>query len=136
MPARAKSSVSHNVQDTVSHRLSVMNPSFEGSGSVQLSEFLEFMSRGMEESEAARQGLRDDYKEVFKIMDVDGDGWISERDVAIVMGKLGEKMKVRDVKGMIEVADQQGAGRVLTNDFVKVIEEETQETKSTVKRNL
>ena len=51
-------------------------------------------------------------KEVFRVFDKDGNGFISAAELRLVMSNLGEKLTDEEVDEMIRKADIDGDGQV------------------------
>mmetsp|Transcript_47562 Transcript_47562/g.74151 ORF Transcript_47562/g.74151 Transcript_47562/m.74151 type:complete len:116 (-) Transcript_47562:216-563(-) len=60
-------------------------------------------------------------QEAFKILDRDGNGFISADELYKIMADLGEDLTDEELKVMIRVADADGDGRVNREDFVKTM---------------
>ena len=88
----------------------------DGSGTIEFAEFLALITRKTEESEA-----EDELREIFRVFDEDGDGYISAVELKHVMRNLGEKLRDEDVKKMIEEADMDGDGKLNYEEFAKMM---------------
>merc|ERR1712048_1467231 len=79
----------------------------DGNGSIDFPEFLDMMSRKMKDADSEEQ-----IKEAFRVFDADNNGFITAKELRIVMANLGEKLTNEEVEEMIKEADQDGDGRV------------------------
>jgi Ca2+-binding EF-hand superfamily protein len=50
-----------------------------------------------------------EFKEVFKMFDVDGDGTVSTEELKDVMAKLGQNPSEKELTDMINEVDEDGA---------------------------
>jgi calmodulin len=50
-----------------------------------------------------------EFKEVFKMFDVDGDGTVSTEELLDVMAKLGQNPSEKELSDMINEVDEDGA---------------------------
>ena len=62
-------------------------------------------------------------KEVFRVYDKDGNGFISASELKYLMTKLEEKIKDKEIIRMIGDLDIDGDGRVSFQEFVKMMKE-------------
>ena len=59
----------------------------------------------------------EEYREAFKVFDVDGNGKITKEELKNVMHKLGEhRLTMADIEAMIREADQDGDGQIDFNE--------------------
>ncbi|KAL1934104.1 hypothetical protein VTP01DRAFT_6286 [Rhizomucor pusillus] len=63
----------------------------------------------------------DDLRECFKAFDKNGDGFISEQELAEVMCRLGEKLSPEEIKDMMHEADVNKDGQIDFTEFKKLI---------------
>lgn len=69
------------------------------------------------------------YKRVFKHLDVNGDGKISPPELQICIGKIGEELSLEDAEIAAELMDSDGDGLLSFDDLVKVVESANEEEK-------
>ncbi|GER55381.1 calmodulin [Striga asiatica] len=84
-------------------------------GTVDFIEFLDIMSRKMEEN------IADELKEAFKVFDRDQDGFISAIELRNVMLNLGERLSDEEAEQMIKEADFDGDGLVSFEEFARMM---------------
>lgn len=84
-----------------------------GSGKIELAEFLDIMARQMKDS-----GTEKDVREAFKVFDKEGNGFISVAELRHVMTNIGEKLTDHEVDQMIREADINKDGQINYDDFI------------------
>eukprot|EP01088_Endostelium_zonatum_P006392 TRINITY_DN18514_c0_g1_i1.p1 TRINITY_DN18514_c0_g1~~TRINITY_DN18514_c0_g1_i1.p1 ORF type:complete len:149 (-),score=41.91 TRINITY_DN18514_c0_g1_i1:23-469(-) len=62
-----------------------------------------------------------DYREIFKAFDVNGDGYVTAKELKAVMNSIGELISDADVQMMIDQADGDSDGRVSYTEFVNFL---------------
>merc|ERR1712110_1316814 len=88
----------------------------DGNGSIDFPEFLDMMSRKMKDADS-----EEEIKEAFRVFDADNNGFITAKELRIVMANLGEKLTNDEVEEMIKEADQDGDGRVNFEEFASMM---------------
>ena len=63
----------------------------------------------MESEEKAEE---EEMRHAFKVFDMDGNGFIDERELKITMAKMGENLSDKEVKKMMHMADKNGDGKI------------------------
>ncbi|KAJ4894965.1 putative calcium-binding protein CML17 [Raphanus sativus] len=58
---------------------------------------------------------------LFRIFDTDGNGFITAKELAHSMARLGHALTVAELTGMIKEADSDGDGRINFQEFSKAI---------------
>lgn len=96
--------------------LALMGEVAPGSDSVNFSQFLALMSMPVKAGD-----LDEEVLEAFKIVDSDGDGFITQDDLNEGLRDLGEDVTQDDLARMIDSADAQGTGNVNYDDFLDMI---------------
>merc|ERR1719325_456328 len=72
----------------------------DGSGSVDFKEFVELMIKRESEKETI-----DDLKQVFRVFDKEGNGYISTSEIKFVLTRLGISLSNEDLQEMVMEAD-------------------------------
>ncbi|ORX50548.1 EF-hand [Hesseltinella vesiculosa] len=88
----------------------------DGSGTIDLSEFLTMIARKMRDTDS-----QEEIQEAFKVFDKDGNGFISAAELRHVMTSLGERLTEEEVDEMIREADVDGDGQINYEEFVKMM---------------
>lgn len=87
-----------------------------GTGEVEFEEFVDVMMRKVKTHEA-----EEELREAFKIFDVDGNGFISARDLRQAMTKLGERLSNEEVDEMIREANFDHEGEINIEEFIMML---------------
>ncbi len=80
-------------------------------GYVDYDEFISMMAQ----TKIKPRSDADEVREIFKVFDIDGDGFINEYEIKMKMQDLGENLSDDDVKKMIKAADKNGDGLIDMN---------------------
>ncbi|XP_008782318.2 probable calcium-binding protein CML18 [Phoenix dactylifera] len=88
----------------------------DGDGFVTLKEFAAF-HRGLGGATGGGDGREGELKDAFAMYDLDRDGLISEKELHLVLKRLGEKCSVQDCSRMIRSVDSDGDGSVNFDEF-------------------
>ncbi|GAB4857865.1 Probable calcium-binding protein cml11 [Ancistrocladus abbreviatus] len=88
-------------------------------GLIEFSEFVALVQPELvpEKSPYTEEQLR----QLFKIFDRDGNGYITAAELAHSMAKLGHALTVEELTGMIKEADTDGDGRISFQEFSQAI---------------
>ncbi|KAI3501573.1 hypothetical protein L1887_29453 [Cichorium endivia] len=87
-----------------------------------LVEFSEFVALVSPELLPAKSPYTDDQlKQLFKMFDRDGNGYITAAELAHSMAKLGHALTAEELTGMIKEADTDGDGRINFQEFSRAI---------------
>ncbi|KAG4156425.1 hypothetical protein ERO13_D03G175600v2 [Gossypium hirsutum] len=88
-------------------------------GLVEFSEFVSLMAPELlsEKSPYSEEQL----KQLFKMFDRDGNGYITAAELAHSMAKLGHALTVEELTGMIKEADTDGDGMISFEEFSNAI---------------
>ncbi|XVF52315.1 hypothetical protein PTKIN_Ptkin05aG0008800 [Pterospermum kingtungense] len=88
-------------------------------GLVEFSEFVALVAPELlsEKSPYSEEQL----KQLFKMFDRDGNGFITAAELAHSMAKLGHALTVEELTGMIKEADTDGDGRISFEEFSQAI---------------
>ncbi|KAJ0807440.1 putative EF-hand domain-containing protein [Helianthus anomalus] len=85
-------------------------------------EFSEFVALVAPELLPAKSPYTDDQlKQLFKMFDRDGNGFITAAELAHSMAKLGHALTAEELTGMIKEADTDGDGRINFQEFSRAI---------------
>ena len=80
--------------------------SFEGNGIIDFREFLHLMDTRMKETDTEAE-----IREMFKVFDMDGNGFISAEEFKWTMMNLGNQL-TEEVNEIIKTADLNGDGQI------------------------
>ncbi|XVF13669.1 hypothetical protein REPUB_Repub08aG0227900 [Reevesia pubescens] len=88
-------------------------------GLIEFSEFVALVAPELlsEKSPYSEEQL----KQLFKMFDRDGNGFITAAELAHSMAKLGHALTVKELTGMIKEADTDGDGRISFEEFSQAI---------------
>merc|ERR1712142_1365029 len=56
-------------------------------------------------------------RNLFAIIDVNQDGFLSAKEIRTMMKKLGEKVRKKDIRKMMKEADKNGDGKISYEEF-------------------
>ena len=65
--------------------------------------------------------VEEDMREVFNVLDIDGSGFISTKELKQVMTDLGDNPSDSEVEELMRYADIDGDGKVSYEEFVTII---------------
>lgn len=85
----------------------------DGSQTIELSEFLAFMSRRMRAA-----GPEGEIREAFDAFDRNRDGLVSIDELLQVMGMLGETMSREEAEASLRRGDSDGDGQLTYEEFI------------------
>ncbi|CAN0908034.1 Probable calcium-binding protein CML17 [Linum grandiflorum] len=88
-------------------------------GTVEFSEFLALVAPDLEEEKSPYS--EEQLKQLFRMFDRDGNGYITAAELAHSMAKLGHALTVEELNGMITEADTDGDGRISFPEFSRAI---------------
>lgn len=77
------------------------------SGTIDFHEFLTMMNRRMKDTDSEEEIL-----EAFKVLDKDGNGFISVAELRHIMTNLGEKITEEEVNEMLQEVDINDDGQI------------------------
>ncbi len=78
-----------------------------GNGKIDFDEFLAMMGR-----RTAPEDGEEEMKQAFRVLDADGNGYITPRELHRVMRNLGENLTEDEISEMVKQADLDGDGRI------------------------
>merc|ERR1712037_743057 len=87
-------------------------------GAIDFSEFLNFMTT---ERHSRKISDASEYSEIFDILDVDKNGFISAEDIKKVTDQLGQKLSSLHIDEMIEDATDGETGLISKEQFLKMM---------------
>jgi calmodulin len=90
----------------------------DGSGAIDLQEFLTLLARQMREASGADE---DELREAFHVFDQDQNGFISRDELRHVLQNLGERLSEEELAEMLREADADGDGQINYSEFAKVM---------------
>lgn len=96
----------------------------DGSGQVELPEFITMMTAKMSDGDS-----REEVEKVFKMFDPDGKGKIEFKDFKKICKELGENMSEDQMHSMFDHADAGGKGYVSFDDFFKLMKKKAPQNK-------
>ncbi|XP_050044893.2 uncharacterized protein [Dermacentor andersoni] len=83
---------------------------------ITFSEFITMMAKDVLAVDA-----EEEFKQVFKVFDRNGDGFVSCAELRHAMTTLGQKLSTEDVDEMIRVADKDAKGKLTFDEFVTMV---------------
>ena len=89
----------------------------DGNGKIEFSEFITMMTQKIKTC-----GYYNEVLQVFKILDEDGSGSISEVELREVMTSIGEDVTDEEIREMIHEADTDGSGQVNFKQFASIVQ--------------
>ncbi|XP_075535321.1 uncharacterized protein LOC142570904 [Dermacentor variabilis] len=87
----------------------------KGTG-ITFSEFITMMAK-----DVLAVNAEEEFKQVFKVFDRNGDGFVSCAELRQAMTTLGQKLSTEDVDEMIRVADKDAKGKLTFDEFVTMV---------------
>ena len=88
----------------------------DGDGKVNCEEFVAMMASKMKDADR-----EEEIRVAFRVLDRDGNGFITAAVLRHVMTNLGEKLTNKEVDAMIREADIDGDGKVNCEEFVTMM---------------
>jgi len=88
----------------------------DGNGTVDIYEFVILMTRQMREEDSLEA-----VKEAFKMFDLDGDDFITEKELRQMLTGMGEKLSDEEVTDIIREADTNGDGKIDLEEFIAMM---------------
>ncbi|KAL1810382.1 hypothetical protein ACET3Z_027372 [Daucus carota] len=86
-------------------------------GLIEFSEFLALVAPELAEAPYSEKQMR----VIFKMFDRDGDGFVTAKELADSMERLGHKLSKEELTGMIEEADADGDGQISFEEFSQAL---------------
>ncbi|KAH1106584.1 hypothetical protein J1N35_010352 [Gossypium stocksii] len=88
-------------------------------GLIEFSEFVAMLAPELQPEKSPYS--EEQLKQLFKMFDRDGNGFITAAELAQTMAKLGHALTVEELTGMIKEADADGDGRISFDEFAQAI---------------
>ncbi|PAA62089.1 hypothetical protein BOX15_Mlig018223g1 [Macrostomum lignano] len=66
----------------------------------------------------------EEFREAFSLFDKDGDGTITNKELASVMRALGQNPSQEELKEMIKEVDQDGSGSIEFDEFLEMMKKQ------------
>ncbi|KAI6656719.1 Calmodulin-A-like isoform X1 [Oopsacas minuta] len=85
-------------------------------GTIEFNEFAIYFDKNIKEMQARR----DEMELTFNTFDIDGDGFITFKELTTVFSSMGEDMSEQSVKDMITKVDLNHDGKLDFNEFTKL----------------
>eukprot|EP00873_Tetraselmis_striata_P016298 jgi/Tetstr1/436562/TSEL_002716.t1 len=90
----------------------------DGDGTMDFEEFLQLMSGNMKDPDP-----EEDIREAFKLLDRDGNGYLSAKELRYVLTNAGEPLTDAEADNILGDADVDRDGRINFEEFVKMLAE-------------
>mmetsp|Transcript_140756 Transcript_140756/g.341980 ORF Transcript_140756/g.341980 Transcript_140756/m.341980 type:complete len:176 (+) Transcript_140756:290-817(+) len=84
----------------------------DGDGTIDFPEFLTMLIRSMTDTDSHEEVM-----EAFRVLDEDGNGYISSEELRNIMENLGEKLTDEEITDIINEADIDGDGQIDYEEF-------------------
>merc|ERR1712156_12951 len=88
----------------------------DGTGTLDIIEFLQMMREKVKE-----QNKEDEIKEAFTVFDVDGNGYIDRRELALMMRFIGEPVSQEEIDDILDEADKDKNGLIDYTEFADMM---------------
>lgn len=88
----------------------------DGNGLIDFKEFLALM-----DSNVLVQNIDQEMTNLFAYIDKNNDGFISEKELKEMLKGMGEKVKKKDIKKMMKLADQNKDGKISFTEFKRMV---------------
>lgn len=85
-------------------------------GLVDFKEFIELM-----DNNCLVQSADKEMEDLFRVFDLNKDGYITEQEISNIMGSLNEKVRKRDIRKMVKVADRNKDGKISFVEFKEMV---------------
>lgn len=71
--------------------------------------------------------IRNEYEEAFQIFDKDRTGYLSDKDLLVVLRALGQNPSEAEFQEILAKIDQDNTGKINLHEFIKFIRSQTEE---------
>lgn len=102
--------------------LILANVDRDGNGVIDFQEFLVLMAENEQRKKELQADPDAEIKQMFQQIDVNGDGFISEKELKQMMKTFNEKAKKKDVKKMMKFADTNKDGKISFSEFKLMVQ--------------
>ena len=89
----------------------------DGNGLVDFKEFLDLM-----DSNCLVENVDQEMQNLFSLIDLNNDGFLSEKEISTMMKNLGEKVRKKDIRKMIKEADKNKDGKISFEEFKAMVD--------------
>lgn len=96
---------------------------WDGVNEITYDRFAVCISKYLSEKKSTEQ-LTNDYKDAFKLIDRNKDGYINKSELKAMMTKIGEKLTDKEVEDMIRSVDKNKDGRLSYDEFIRMFVED------------
>lgn len=110
MRALGATPTDYNLQDMIN------DVDIDGNGSIEFPEFLRLMVRKMKVSD-----LDEELRITFQLFDRDKDGFLNQKELAVITAALGEKMTEAEVQELIRESDVDGDNMINFEEFIHMM---------------
>ncbi|KAG9452463.1 hypothetical protein H6P81_005367 [Aristolochia fimbriata] len=97
----------------------IQKADINSNGLVEFSEFVSLVAPDL--LPAKSPYTEEQLRQLFRLFDRDGNGYITAAELAHSMAKLGHALTVEELTGMIKEADTDGDGRISFSEFSQAI---------------
>jgi len=88
----------------------------DGTGMLDFPEFLSMMRKCTDDANS-----EEEMQEAFRVFDRDGNGYVTEKELRLIMMNLGEKLSDEEIDEMIQCADVDGDGQINYEEFINLM---------------
>merc|ERR1712054_711762 len=88
----------------------------DGGGEIEFDEFLQLMAKKMRQQDAEEEII-----ESFKVLDKDGQGYLTREQLYHFMTTIGDKLTHDEANEMLNEADKNGDGQIDFEEFAKMM---------------
>jgi len=88
----------------------------DGNGLIDFKEFLCLMEQNYQDENTDQE-----MKNLFSMIDVNKDGFLSEKEIRTMMKNLGEKVCKKDIRKMVKEADKNRDGKISFDEFKEMV---------------
>jgi len=89
----------------------------DGNGLVDFKEFMNLM-----DNNCLVQSVDEEMQHLFNMIDKNNDGYITEKEIKVMLKAMGEKVRKKDIRKMIREADQNKDGKISFIEFKSMVQ--------------